>query len=436
MKVPRRALVASGARFAAALAVAPGLIRLPGCRTAPFSRAVPAGEPSAERLCSSRVTGPPDRPLPRQPLHPDSLPRFVDRLPVPRVLRPSGTRPHPDKPRAAPVPVFRVAMKATEVRVHRDLPPTRMWGYEGEVPGPTIAVRRGEPLFVEWANELPERHFLPIDRTLHGAHEGAPEVRTVVHVHGAKAPPESDGYPESWFLAGSAATAFYPNDQEATTLWYHDHTMGIERLNQYAGLFGFFLIREAAEAEAASSLPHGAYDIPLALCDRLFDVDAQLVYPTSGRTRGPWVSEVLGDAHLVNGKLAPFVEVEPRRYRLRVLNASNSRFYYLSLTDDQPMWQVGTDQGLLSAPVSLQRKMIAPGERVDLVVDFRHLSGREAYLQNQTTKLLQFRVGTMKSPGEAPMPTTLRTLPRIEARAAVRTRTLTLKEHVDPATAR
>ena len=107
-----------------------------------------------------------------------------------------------------------------------------------------MEARQGQPIRVEWANQLPERHFLPIDHKLCGAERDHPEVRTVVHLHGGRVPPESDGYPESWYSSGKSATYLYPNGQDAAMLWYHDHAMGIERLNIYAGLFGAYLLRE------------------------------------------------------------------------------------------------------------------------------------------------------------------------------------------------
>ncbi len=112
-------------------------------------------------------------------------------------------------------------------------------------------------------------------------------------------------------------------------LWYHDHAMGINRLNIYAGLFGASFIRD--KAEDALNLPSGKYEMPLLIFDRLITPEGQLYYPTSEKPGAPWVPEVFGDAILVNGKLFPYLDVEPRKYRFRVLNASNARFYHLSL---------------------------------------------------------------------------------------------------------
>jgi len=364
-------------------------------------------------------------------LHPDALPRFVDALPVPRVLHPDDFREDPREP-GAPIAYYRVAMRPVEVAVHRDLPPTTMWGYGGSVPGPTIETRSGRGLLIEWRNELPDKHFLPIDHALCGSGPDRPEVRTVVHVHGAKVPPESDGHPESWYVPGSSAVYHYPNRQDAATLWYHDHAMGIERLNQYAGLFGVFLIRD--DLEDALHLPSGPYEIPIVLADRLFDAAAQLVYPTSGMPDAPWVSEVHGDALLVNGKLFPYLEVEPRRYRFRVVNASNSRFYYLSLSNGQLVHQIGTDQGLLPSPAPQKIVTLAPAERADLLVDFSGAAGQNVFLQTQASQLMQFRVGGGPSAKAAPLPAMLRQVAKIPESSAARTRTLTLNEYEDPKT--
>jgi spore coat protein A len=370
------------------------------------------------------------------PLHPDALEKFVDALFIPPVLEPTGLRPDPDDPKAQ-IPYYRVAMQALEVRVHRDVPPTRVWAYGGSMPGPTFETRSGRGLLVEWANELPDRHFLPIDHTLHGAHAEQPEVRTVVHVHGAKVPPESDGFPDAWYPPGQSGTSHYPNRQDAATLWYHDHAMGIERLNQYAGLFGFFLVRD--DAEDALNLPRGPYEVPLVICDRLFFASGQLNYPRSANPASPWVSEVYGDAALVNGKLFPFFEVEPRAYRFRFLNASNTRTYAFGLPGGRPgrpFQQIGTDQGLLPAPVALKTLTLGPAERADVILDFSADAGTNVVLQNGVSPVMQFRVGQGPAVKASPLPSKLRSIARLSPAAAVKTRTLTLDEYQDPTTHR
>jgi spore coat protein A, manganese oxidase len=179
----------------------------------------------------------PVRPAPvgRPFFNPNSLARFVDPLPIPHLARPVGHRPSPADP-GKQIPYYRIEMRQFESKLHRDFNPARQWGFDSSVPGPTFDTRKGEEFLVEWVNSLPREHFLPIDHNLHGAEANQPQVRTVVHVHGAKAPPASDGYPEDWFVSGKSTVSYYPNDQGAAMLWYHDHAMGINRLNIYAGL--------------------------------------------------------------------------------------------------------------------------------------------------------------------------------------------------------
>ena len=137
---------------------------------------------------------------------------------------------------------------------------------------------------MEWSNELPPRHFLPIDHNLMGAEADKPEVRTVVHLHGGRTPPGSDGHPENWYTPGRSAVHHYPNAQDAALLFYHDHAMGITRLNTYAGLFGLYGVRDAVED--ALALSRGEYEIPLVLFDRFVKPDGGLFYPSrNGRRR-------------------------------------------------------------------------------------------------------------------------------------------------------
>jgi spore coat protein A len=278
----------------------------------------------------------------RPALDPNSLAKFVDPLPIPPLARSTTTRPSPTNSKVK-IPIYGVAMAPFETCVHRDLKPTRMWGFGGTFPGPTFDISNSQEILVEWANELPNQHFLPIDHTLHGAERNQPEVRAVAHLHGAKVPPESDGYPEHWLAPGKSAVYHYPNQQDPAMLWYHDHAMGINRLNIFAGLAGAYILRD--KVEDALHLPAGKYEIPLVICDRMFDKDGQLYYPVSDKADSPWIPEFFGDAHLLNGKLFPFHEVEPRKYRLRILNAANGRFYHLGLSNKLPFHQIGTDQG-------------------------------------------------------------------------------------------
>jgi spore coat protein A len=366
-------------------------------------------------------------------LNTEKLARYVDALPKLSPARPSGVRPSPDNA-AHQVPYYRVAMRQFEAKVHRDVKPTTFWGYDGACPGPTFEARKGEPILVEWANELPSKHFLPIDHSLHGADAAKPEVRTVVHLHGGRNGPESDGYPEDWFVSGKSATCYYRNQQEATGLFYHDHAMGITRLNAVAGLMGMYLVRD--ELEESLHLPHGAHEVPLVIFDRSFQQDGQLYYPVSGKPESPWVSEYYGSAILVNGKIFPYLDVEPRKYRFRLLNASNGSFYRLSLAAEESMkaegcdfFQIGGEQGFLEAPAMMKSLILGPGERADLVVDFSDHAGRQLFLRTHVAVFMQFRVAGGKSEDPSSLPAKLRPVPRMAEQSAVQTRMLTIADY-------
>ena len=366
-------------------------------------------------------------------LDPNTLARWADPLPLPPVAKPAGHRAPPaakhEENSVGPVPYYRVSMREIPVKLHRDLPPTKMWSYGGSVPGPTFETRSGQGLLVEWVNELPARHFLPIDHSLHGAEAGTPEVRSVVHLHGGKTPPESDGYPEDWYVPGQSRTYYYPNRQDPALLWYHDHAMGINRLNIYAGMMGLHVIRD--EVEDALRLPSGKYEIPLVIMDRDLRRDGQLSYPVSPDPAKQWVPEAFGELHLVNGKIFPYLDVEPRKYRFRVLNGSNGRFYALSLPQAVKIYQIGTDQGLLPAPVTVTNVQLAPGERADLVVDFAPHRGTQMGLASDAFTLMQFRVGGTAVEDSSALPSVLRPAPRIPKSSAVLTRRLTLDENLN-----
>jgi spore coat protein A len=369
-------------------------------------------------------------------LSPYSLERWVDPMPIPVAAVPAQTGPDPRNAKAR-IPRYRMRAREFQAKVHRDLPPTTFWGYEGMSPGPVFEARSGHPLMVEWVNELPTRHLLPIDHTLHGAEADKPLVRTVTHLHGAKVPPESDGNPERWFVPGESRTCYYPNGQDAAPLFYHDHAMGITRLNAVAGLFGPYFVRDAVEDSL--NLPAGRFEIPIAIYDRLFKTDGQLDYPVSRDPAAPWTSEFNGNAILLNGKLFPFLEVEPRRYRLRIFNTSNAGFYTLSLAKEgsslvpggEPFYMIGSDQGLLSEPVPMKSLALTPGERADLIMDFSPHAGREVYLKHASVPVMQIRVSPRATEDRSTIPAQLRPIRRFAESEAVKTRELTLDHHLD-----
>jgi len=364
-------------------------------------------------------------------LHCLELAPFVDPLEIPVAARPgvSGG--------------LRIGMREIRVKMHRDVAPTRVWCYSDLSPGgaagvgltglaPLIEARSGHPLQVEWVNRLPARHFLPVDFSLHGCGHDIPEVRACVHLHGGRTPSRDDGQPEDWFVPGHSRICRYPLEQDAAALWYHDHAMGLNRLNMYAGLFGMAIVRDSAED--ALHLPSGRYEVPLIFCDRNFSADGQLFYPESGDPEHPWVPEFSGDAILINGKVRPYFEVEPRLYRFRVLNAANSRFFTLSLSNGEPLHQIGVDQGLLATPVHRTTLNLAPAERADLLIDFSHAAGQRIHLMNGALGALQFRVSQSAgaaTSGPASPPPSLRLVARIPESSATLTRTVTLNEYLD-----
>lgn len=376
---------------------------------------------------------------------------FVDRLPIPSVLKPTC--------KSRKSTNYIVRMKEFRQKLHRDLPPTRLWGYEGKYPGPTIETRRNELIKVLWLNQLPSRHLLPVDKTVHGANKGAPQVRTVVHVHDGIAPPDSDGHPEAWFTRGFKKTGSefkrriyrYPNRQRATTLWYHDHALGITRLNVYAGLAGFYLLRD--KNERSLKLPKGKFEIPLVIQDRSFNQNGSLFYPRRPTPATPnlptpsVVPEFFGDTILVNGKVWPYLEVEPRKYRFRLLNGSNARFYTLTLTSGQSFIQIGTDGGLLRAPVHVKKLILGPAERADVIIDFSKFKGQTITIKNsaptpfpsgtapnpRTTGLvMQFKVTKpLSSKDTSIVPSRLSRLPILSVKKARKIRNLSLVESRD-----
>lgn len=362
------------------------------------------------------------------PLDPSTLQAYVDPLPVPALAHAEGLHPNPENAKEQ-LPYYRIAMREAAVKVHRDLPPTRMWTLGGSFPGPTIETLVAKGMIVEWQNHLPARHFLPIDHSLHGAGKDVPEVRAVVHLHGGRTPAASDGYPEDWVVPGKSQTCFYPSLQHAALLFYHDHTMGINRLNTYAGMMGMFILRD--EREDGLGLPRGKYEVPLLICDRMLKTDGQLEYPVSEKQGEIWTPEVFGNAILANGKLLPYLDVEPRVYRFRVMNGSNGRFFRFSLANGATFHQIGSDQGLLDAPVAIRRLQMAPGERADILIDFSAMAGERVEWISDSFSILQFRVGKTATGERGEIPKSLHPVERLAETSAVKTRRLTLDEKMD-----
>jgi spore coat protein A, manganese oxidase len=320
------------------------------------------------------------------PVFSPKIDRYIDPLPILPTLNPEKKN-HGSSH-------YRVRLHEFESRLHSQLPPTRLWGYEGRYPGPTIEAQTDESVSVRWENQLPHGHLFPIDPHLHGAMPPSSAVRTVTHLHGARTRSADDGLPESWMKSGKSATYSYSNHQAAATLWYHDHALGITRLNNYAGLSGFYLLRD--EQEKKLNLPFGSYEICLMVQDRILDEKAQLLYrPTQDDGTplppGTWGPAFFGNLPVVNGAIYPYLDVEPRLYRLRFLNASNSRFFnlYFNLASTPyeipslvSFHQIGSDGGFLPRSVRMDKLLLAPAERADLLIDFSTAKGKTLTLSN------------------------------------------------------
>ena len=310
-----------------------------------------------------------------------TLEHFVDQLPKPRVFQPSGTNNISD--------FYQVGMREIEAKLHRDLPPTTVWGYGDSdgysSPGPTFEARKGRNTVVNWKNRLAGNpatpHYLDIDpQTLDSIHGATDNRKTVVHLHGGEIIAAVDGYPYDTKLPGADVEYDYEIVQNAATLWYHDHALGNTRLNVYMGLAGFFLVRDEQEDALAANhmLPAEEFEYPIALQDRRINKDGSLSYDKK------FDDSFFGDVMVVNGTAWPYLDVQRRKYRFRVLNGSNSRSYRLQLGDGTAsFYQIGSDGGFLAAPVKLKKLMLTPGERADIIVDFSQFdAGKEIILTN------------------------------------------------------
>ncbi|MDD4954788.1 MAG: multicopper oxidase domain-containing protein [Candidatus Omnitrophica bacterium] len=466
---------------------------------------------------------------------PTLIPKYQDSLVIPPVMPKTG-QVQTEKRKIADY--YEIAVRQfTQQILPTGMPQTTVWGYGSEqnpqtfnYPAFTIEAKNNKPIRVKWINELLDAngnflpHLFPVDQTLHWANpvggisgrdmrgtSDAPyvgPVPIVTHLHGGHVAEESDGYPEAWYLPaannipqgyattgtyydinkGIAATGAnwqagtaifdYPNDQRATTLWYHDHALGMTRLNVYTGLAGFYLIRGGDDDEVRTlsggraKLPGPApkehaiagqrfYEIPIVVQDRSFNSDGSFFYPDSrvyfdGFT-GPyapttdvapiWNPEFFGNTIVVNGKTWPYLQVEQRRYRLRFLNGSGSRFLILKFDNNLPFWQIGADGGFLPAPVQLNQLLMAKAERADVIVDFTNVPvGSNIVLQNigpdepfnggpfipadpnTTGQVMQFRVVAKRGIDTSTPPNQLVLPARAALPAAITTRHLSLNE--------
>jgi spore coat protein A len=394
-------------------------------------------------------------------LDPKTVPQFVNSLPA--ALDPSFVY----QPDAAGNHYTVAAAPATWDILGNGLT-TPVFGYgtpgAPTYPGKTFVVQKNQAAEVTWVNGLPGTHVVNVDPTVldpdmdydGAANEIAEGIPIATHLHGGHTDAVYDGTPLQWYTASGehgadysdtrqwnptrpANTFRYANDQDATTLWYHDHAMGVTRLNAYAGMAGFYLIRDGLDTGAGDNpatpnvneqnplgLPANTpgvgangnaitnnYEIPIAIQDKQFLSDGRLWFPAMAQTHNgvPNVAsmdpEMFGDVIVANGKAWPKLDVQPKRYRLRLLNGSDSRFYTMGLSSAAsgknpaaarltlPIWQIGTDSGLLNAPVQLKTLTLAPGERADVIVDFTGLAAG--------TKFILTNSGKTPAPGGSPV---------------------------------
>jgi spore coat protein A len=394
---------------------------------------------------------------------------YVDRLVIPKKAKPEFVGPDG-------VEHYRIVMKRATAQLHSQLPPTPIYGYDGIYPGPTIEVSESRKVTVEWVNALGSGpHILrqvaikpqadmPFPQDWPGTF-GTPDpdftpqdarIWTVVHLHGGTTPPGSDGYPDDAFPSGQGAFYTYPGEPRATLLWYHDHADTITRLNVEAGLAGIYIVR--GEDERRYGLPSGDLELPLLIQDRNLALDAdnraftgELLHKLAQAG-----AEFYGPYTLVNGTIWPYADVEPRQYRLRLLNGSNGRFYRLKLrvdgttTSTREFTQIGTDSGLLDKPVPIPAAglTLAPAERADVILDLRAHAGKRVSLVNDYPtpmvplsgdantpnapiheEVMKFRVSDVaSSPDTFRLPEAFTPYPRPKPSDAVRTRRIYLIE--------
>ncbi|MET7468276.1 multicopper oxidase family protein [Micromonospora sp. NPDC005686] len=301
-----------------------------------------------------------------------SVTPFQTRMPVPPVAVP--------KRQTADCDEYEVMVQPAELELVPGLS-TAALTYGGGWVGPTIYGRTGRPAKVTFRNQL--------------------DTHTNVHLHGGHVKAIDDGHPMDMILPGSARTYYYPNNQRGATLWYHDHVHGDEAEHTYRGLHGFYLVNDPAEKDLG--LPTGSYDVPIMFTDVQMDTDGSLI----------WGFPNERDVVVVNGKVKPFFPVAARRYRFRVLNATNEGKYTFSI-DKGKMWQVGSDGGLLPAPVARTSLTLSSGERADLLVDFTGLPVGSSVVLSDAVKgpVLRFDVrSTATDPSKVPL--RLRPLPTL-----------------------
>ncbi len=359
------------------------------------------------------------------PIAVTNLVPFVDLLPIPNVALPARINTNYCISVATNIcfpgglPEYDMPMTLLTQKFHRDLPAMEVWGYAGSSPGPTIVTYTNSPILVNWSNSLPAVYpfWLPPDLSAHGA---STQVHTVVHLHGGATLPRYDGYPTNSYPTGTSDKYFYGNidfNNDGETLWYHDHAIGLTANNVYAGLAGFYLLRNPS-IEAALNIPTNApYEVPLVIQDRDFQLNCT---KPSLLFNGPFPWHRFAT---VNGMVTPYLPVEPRRYRFRILNGANFRGFSLNLAvsdaagnilkETPPVFNViGNEDGFLNTNVPIKALNMMSGERYDVIIDFTAYTNKIIVMTNNyggnlnppkppevpfamlLTNIMQFRVGS------------------------------------------
>ncbi|XP_010243814.1 PREDICTED: multicopper oxidase LPR1-like [Nelumbo nucifera] len=387
-----------------------------------------------------------------------SLKMFVDELPqMPKLL---GYSYEEDSYKPCSLTI---GMYEKKWKFHRDLPPTTVFAFgtsqaTATVPGPTIEAIKGVPTYVTWQNYLPQSHILPWDPTIPTAIPKNGGVPTVVHLHGGVHPSGDDGHALAWFTSGfretgstwSKATYTYPNVQHSGNLWYHDHTVGLTRVNLLAGLIAAYNIRDPT-LDASLNLPSGPkFDRNLMIFDRSFSTDGSLYMNYTGivpSIHPQWQPEYFGHAIVVNGKAWPFIRVQRRKYRFRIINAANARYFNLFLSNGLSFTQIGSDASYLPAPVQTQSILLAPSEIADVIIDFSTSKATNIILKNNAnypypngssvdnlnSNVMKFVItpGNPTVPDTSTIPASLVTYKASTTDAAVATRYIVLYEYTD-----
>jgi spore coat protein A len=387
------------------------------------------------------------------------LAKYLEPLPVPGagivVATPSGTN------------QYSFTVKQISRQLHPQLPGTPFWAYDdgsglaGQAGsfGMAVAAQSGTPVRASFTNNLPETYpdWIPVDTRLTATndHPGDTTVRMLTHLHGGFVAADSDGNPAvtiDGFGPGDTQTVYYGNQlpqMPATLSWFHDHAFGATRLNVFAGLAAAYILRDEFDTGAVDNpigIPGGAYEIPLVIQDRQFNPDGTFLYPRSDIPGVVWIGEYFGDVMLVNGKVWPFLNVEPRLYRFRILNGCNARILNLGLGGAR-LWQIGAEGGLWDVPVPVKNLVLAPAERADVIADFRPSPGQTLVMKNASppkpvvtpgpslSAVMQIRVGTtVTQPGPGTVPASLPGRAAEVTGSVAATRFITLNE-VNPETA-